>query len=65
MIDNNFSVIGKKNNQTSISDADRRILTLENMVILSKLFYLTKTQVHFQYVCNDFAKFHTDCLQTV
>ena len=28
MINNNFNVIGKKNNQTSVSDADREIPTL-------------------------------------
>ena len=28
MINNNFNVIGKKNNQTSVSDADRQIPTL-------------------------------------
>ena len=39
MIFNNFNVLGKKNNQISVSDADREIPTLGQWIMLENSVY--------------------------
>ena len=44
-----FNVIGKKNNQTVVSDADREIPTLGQMENAGKMSFLTIVYTYFKF----------------